>query len=72
MIFGKWNPLGALVAALIFGLPEAFQINLAMSFPNVPYQFLSMIPYIMTIIVLTGVVGKAVPPAADGKPYDKA
>ncbi len=71
MIFGKWNPLGAFVAALIFGLPEAFQINLAMSLPNVPYQFMSMIPYILTIIVLTGVVGRAVSPAADGTPYDK-
>jgi simple sugar transport system permease protein len=71
MIFGKWNPLGALVAALIFGLPEAVQINLAMSMPNVPYQFLSMIPYLLTIIVLTGVVGRAVAPAADGSPYEK-
>ncbi len=71
MIFGKWNPLGALAAALIFGLPEAVQINLAMSMPNVPYQFMSMIPYILTIIVLTGVVGRAVSPAADGTPYNK-
>lgn len=71
MIFGKWNPLGALAAALIFGLPEAVQINLAMSLPNVPYQFMSMIPYILTIIVLTGVVGRAVSPAADGTPYNK-
>ena len=71
MIFGKWNPLGALAAALIFGLPEAVQINLAMSLPNVPYQFMSMIPYILTIIVLTGVVGRAISPAADGTPYNK-
>jgi len=71
MIFGKWNPIGALGAALIFGLPEAVQINLAMSLPNIPYQFLSMIPYILTIIVLTGVVGRAIPPAADGIPYEK-
>ena len=59
MIFGRWNPIGALGAALLFGLPEAFQINLAMSLPNIPYQFTSMIPYILTIIVLTGVVGRA-------------
>ena len=71
MIFGKWNPLGALAAAVLFGLPEALQINLAMSLPNIPYQFMSMIPYILTIIVLTGVVGRAIPPAADGKPYEK-
>jgi general nucleoside transport system permease protein len=71
MIFGRWNPIGALGAALLFGLPEALQINLAMSLPNIPYQFMSMIPYILTIIVLTGVVGRAVAPAADGKPYEK-
>ena len=42
-----------------------------MTLPNIPYQFMSMIPYILTIIVLTGVVGRAVAPAADGKPYEK-
>ena len=71
MIFGRWNPIGALGAALLFGLPEALQINLAMSLPNIPYQFMSMIPYILTIIVLTGVVGRAGEHAADGKPYEK-
>jgi len=71
MIFGKWTPFGSLFAAFIFGLPEAIQINLSFYFPNIPYQFLSMSPYILTIIVLTGVVGKALPPAADGQPYEK-
>ena len=71
MIFGKWTPFGSLLAALVFGLPEAIQINLSSYFPNVPYQFLSMSPYILTMIVLTGVVGKAIPPAADGQPYEK-
>ncbi len=71
MIFGKWTPIGSLLAALVFGLPEAIQINLSSYFPNIPYQFLSMSPYILTIIVLTGVVGKAIPPAADGQPYEK-
>jgi ABC-type uncharacterized transport system permease subunit len=70
MIFGRWNPLGALGAALFFGLPS-MQLNLAMPLPNIPYQFMSMIPYVLTIIVLTGVVGRAVAPAADGKPYEK-
>jgi len=71
MIFGKWNPLGALGAALIFGLPEAIQINFGLYFPNIPYQFLSMLPYVLTIIILTGVVGRSVSPAASGQPYDK-
>jgi len=71
MIFGKWTPIGSFIAALIFGLPEAIQINMAFYFPDVPYQFLSMVPYLLTMIVLAGVVGKAIPPAADGQPYDK-
>ncbi len=71
MIFGKWTPIGSFIAALIFGLPEAVQITMNFYFPHVPYQFLSMIPYVLTMIVLAGVVGKAIPPAADGQPYDK-
>jgi len=71
MIFGKWTPIGSFIAALIFGLPEAIQIKLSFYFPNVPYQFLSMLPYILTMIVLAGIVGKAIPPAADGQPYEK-
>jgi len=71
MIFGKWTPIGSFIAALIFGLPEAIQITMNFYFPNVPYQFLSMIPYVLTMIVLAGVVGQAIPPAADGQPYDK-
>jgi len=71
MIFGKWTPIGSFIAALIFGLPEAIQIKMSFYFPNVPYQFLSMIPYILTMIVLGGIVGKAIPPAADGQPYEK-
>lgn len=71
MIFGKWTPIGSFIAALIFGLPEAIQIKLSFYFPNLPYQFLSMLPYIFTMIVLAGIVGKAIPPAADGQPYEK-
>jgi len=70
MIFGKWSPFGALVAAMIFGLAEAAQPALQNNF-NIPYQFLSMAPYLLTMIVLTGIIGRAIPPAADGQPYEK-
>ncbi|MFN8473679.1 MAG: ABC transporter permease [Anaerolineae bacterium] len=72
MIFGKWTPFGALGAALLFAVATAIQPPLQMYAPQVPYQFLSMIPYILTIIVLAGAVGRARPPAAEGKPYEHA
>jgi simple sugar transport system permease protein len=71
MIFGKWNPFGALVGALIFGLGNSVTSTVSIFRPDVPSQFPQMLPYLLTIIILTGVVGRAVPPAADGEPYDK-
>ena len=71
MIFGNWTPLGALVGALIFGLGNSLNSILSFSRPDIPSQFPQMLPYLLTMIVLTGVVGRATPPAADGQPYDK-
>jgi len=71
MIFGKWTPAGALVAALLFGFAEALGVRLQIEDIGVPYQFLGMLPYILTIIILAGVVGRATAPAAVGKPYKK-
>jgi len=71
MIFGKWNPFGALIGALIFGLGSSVGPVLSIYNPNIPSQLPQMLPYVLTIIVLTGVVGRAVPPAADGQPYEK-
>lgn len=71
MIFGKWTPFGALAGALIFGLGSSVTTTLSFNRPDIPSQIPQMLPYILTIIVLTGVVGRAVPPAADGKPYEK-
>jgi len=71
MIFGKWMPFGAFGAALIFGFADALQVKLALLQVPIPSQFLLMAPYLVTIIVLAGVVGEAVPPAADGQPYEK-
>ncbi len=67
MIFGKWRPLGAFVACLIFGLGQAIYDN--NSTIHVSQYFLSMLPYVLTLIVLAGVVGRSIPPAADGIPY---
>ncbi len=67
MIFGKWTPVGAFVACLIFGLGQA--IYDANSIIHVSQYLLSMLPYLLTLIVLAGVVGRSIPPAADGLPY---
>ena len=69
MIFGKWTPLGAFGAALLFGFSEALGVRLQIENIGIPYQFLGMLPYFLTIIVLAGVVGRSTPPAAVGKPY---
>ncbi len=71
MIFGKWNPFGALLGALIFGMGTSLTATVSIFRPDIPSQLPAMLPYILTIVVLTGVVGRAVPPAADGQPYDK-
>jgi len=80
MIFGRWTPVGAFIAALIFGaartLGQAIQISappgeLGGAIASWPAQWFGMFPYILTIIILAGVVGRAVAPAADGVPYDK-
>jgi ABC-type uncharacterized transport system permease subunit len=67
MIFGKWRPMGAFVACLIFGLGQAIYDN--NSIIHVSQYFLSMLPYILTLVVLAGLVGRSSPPAADGIPY---
>jgi len=67
MIFGKWNPIGALGACLLFGYAEAVQMGLQGR--DVPTQFVQMIPYVLTMVALVGVIGRARPPAAIGKPY---
>jgi simple sugar transport system permease protein len=71
MIFGRWMPLGALGAGLVFGFARAIQQKLGILGTPIPSEFLSMTPYIVTIIVVAGVVGISRPPAADGKPYIK-
>jgi general nucleoside transport system permease protein len=71
MIFGRWMPLGVFGAGLVFGFALALQQKLGILGTPIPSEFLSMTPYIVTIIVVAGVVGRARPPAADGQPYIK-
>jgi general nucleoside transport system permease protein len=71
MIFGKWTPFGSLIGALIFGLGSSVTSTISIFRPDIPSQIPQMLPYVLTIIVLTGVVGRAIPPAADGEPYEK-
>ena len=71
LIFGKWNPFGALVGALIFGLGSSVTATVSIFRPDIPSQIPQMLPYLLTIVILTGVMGRAVPPAADGTPYEK-
>jgi simple sugar transport system permease protein len=78
MIFGNWNPIGAFLAALLFGFADALQVKMQILQPVLPFieqpippEFLQMAPYILTIIVVAGVVGRSRAPAAEGKPYEK-
>lgn len=72
MIFGKYNPLGAALACLIFGLGYGLALPLADLSPNNPNlpTLLYTLPYVFTLIALVGVVGRTTPPAADGIPYE--
>ena len=71
MIFGKWTPLGSWGAALLFGLTTALQTQLQFGGRlAIPHQFIGMLPYVLTIVVLAGFVGRARPPAAIGQPYE--
>jgi simple sugar transport system permease protein len=72
MIFGAWNPMGALAAALFFGLSTAIASQLqADSVIDIPQQFVNLLPFVMTLIVLSVAVGRVRPPAAAGQPYTK-
>jgi simple sugar transport system permease protein len=73
MIFGNWTPFGAFASSLIFGFADSLQVKLQIVSTQVgiPSEFYLMAPYIATIIVLVGVVGRAIPPKADGVPYEK-
>ncbi|MEL6406151.1 MAG: ABC transporter permease [Chloroflexota bacterium] len=69
MIFGKWTPSGSFGGSLLFGFSEALGFRFQILNVALPPQFLQMVPYIVTLIVLAGLVGRAIPPKAIGQPY---
>lgn len=71
LIFGRWNPIGAALAALLFGVAGNLQSILSLAGTPIDGQFLAMLPYALTILAVSGFVGKATAPAADGEPYVK-
>lgn len=72
VIFGGWRPVGALAAALLFGFADALQSELGVIGSPIPQDFLSMLPYLATIAVVAGLIGRVRAPAADGTPYVKS
>ena len=71
MIFGNWNPGGAYLGALIFGFFDSWQEKLSLLQIGIPVDLLGTIPYIATMIVLAGFIGRVRMPAADGTAYTK-
>lgn len=74
LIFAKWRPWYALYACLLFGLLQAVALryqNIDLGVFVVPVQFMDALPYILTVVILAGFVGKAIPPRAGGEPYVK-
>jgi len=72
VIFGKWDPIRATMAALLFGFATNLQGVLSVIGSPVPSQFMLMLPYVVTIFAVAGLVGRSRPPAADGEPYIKS
>jgi simple sugar transport system permease protein len=76
LIFGKWRPVQTVLACLLFGFTEAVSIQMqgAVKLPSgedIPVQFIQMVPYVLTIVVLAGFIGSSRPPRALGIPYQK-
>jgi simple sugar transport system permease protein len=75
LIFAKWKPVNAMFACLLFGFLDALSIRLQGSplpvIGKVPVQFMQALPYVLTVILLAGFIGKAIPPRAGGVPYVK-
>ncbi len=80
LIVGRWTPLGAFGAALLFAASQAIGQSITFAPPSgelgsiltaIPAQFYDVLPYVVTIVVLAGVVGRSIPPAADGQPYER-
>ncbi|MBL8149806.1 MAG: ABC transporter permease, partial [Blastocatellia bacterium] len=70
VIFGNWHPVRTLLACLLFGFAEAITIRLQ-GVSSIPTQFIQLIPYVLTMIVMAGFIGRVHPPRALGNPYVK-
>lgn len=70
LIFGKWDPIGAMLACILFGFAEAISIRMQGTV-DIPNQFIQMIPYILTMVFLAGLIRRATPPKSLGIPYVK-
>ncbi|NJP09144.1 MAG: ABC transporter permease [Leptolyngbyaceae cyanobacterium RU_5_1] len=71
LIFGRWHPVGTVLACFLFGATEALQLRIQAFNLNIPYQFLVMLPYLIALLALVGLAGRSTPPAALGVPYVK-
>ncbi|MCP4328196.1 MAG: ABC transporter permease [Alphaproteobacteria bacterium] len=69
VILGRWNPIGALLACLLFGFFDSLQLRLQFLNPDVPHEIFVALPYMVSILALVGLVGRPTPPAAAGIPY---
>ncbi len=72
VVVGGWDPLKIALACLVFGAADAAQLRMQVTGSAIPYQFLQMLPYLITVAALAGLVGRTTPPETWGEPYDPA
>jgi simple sugar transport system permease protein len=71
LIFGKWRPVQTMLACLLFGFAEAIAIQMQGVIPHVRVEYIQIIPYVLTMVVLAGFIGASRAPRALGQPYEK-
>lgn len=71
MIFGNWNPFSTMLAGILFGFADSMSSSVSILGSPIPGQFINMLPYVVTMVVLAGLVGRSTGPAASGTPYEK-
>jgi len=69
IVFGRWNPVLAAVACLLFGAADAFQLRAQALDLGIPYQFFVMLPYLLALLAIAGAIGRTSPPQHLGLPY---